>query len=75
MKRLHVAISPIDDRIYAGHVLADGKTWAAGKQDVTGKACAAVAQLCILQGGTTTVYSSLHGAIFEITAKDVNEES
>ena len=43
MKKLHVAPSPITNRIYCGHVLKDQMTWAANKTDVTGEACAAVA--------------------------------
>lgn len=39
MKPIHVGTSPITNRIFAGHVLKDGHTWAAGKQDVTGPAC------------------------------------
>lgn len=43
-KPLHIATSPLTSRIYAGHVLKDGCTWAANKQDVTGIACGAVAE-------------------------------
>lgn len=32
------------NRIYAGNVLKDGMTWGAGKTDVTGPACGAVAE-------------------------------
>lgn len=45
MRKLHVAPSPLTNRIYCGHVLEDGLTWGANKQDVTGEACAAVATL------------------------------
>ena len=44
MKKLHVVPSPLTNRIYCGHVLEDGLTWGANKQDVTGEACAAVAK-------------------------------
>lgn len=44
MKELHVGTSPLTNRIYAGTVLKDGCTWGVNKQDVTGNACAAVAQ-------------------------------
>ena len=44
MKSLHVGNSPLTNRIYAGTVLKDGRSWGANKQDVTGNACAAVAQ-------------------------------
>lgn len=46
-KTIHVALSPLSNRIYAGHVLKDGRTWASNKSDVTGEACAAVAQLAL----------------------------
>lgn len=55
MKQLHVAPSPITNRIFCGHVLRDGLTWGANKTDVTGEACAAVAQHALAFGGTTTV--------------------
>jgi hypothetical protein len=44
MKNLHVGTSPLTNRIYAGTVLKDGKTWGANKSDVTGEACGAVAE-------------------------------
>jgi len=34
-KKLHVAVSPLTNTIFAGHILKDGRTWAANKQDVT----------------------------------------
>lgn len=46
-KTIHVALSPLSNRIYAGHVLKDGRTWASNKSEVTGEACAAVAQLAL----------------------------
>jgi hypothetical protein len=68
-KRLFVALSPLDHRIYAGRLLSDGQTWASGKQDVTGFACAAVAQLAIEKDGLEVF--GLSGALYEITAKRV----
>jgi hypothetical protein len=50
-KKLHVATSPITGTIYCGHVLKDGCTWAANKTDVTGEACAAIAQRALIIGG------------------------
>lgn len=44
MKQLHVQTSPLTNTIYAGHVLKDGRTWAANKQDVTMEALVAVAE-------------------------------
>ena len=38
-KQIHVATSPLTNRIYAGTVLKDGRTWGANKSDVTGEAC------------------------------------
>lgn len=55
MKQLHIAPSPITNRIFCGHVLKDGCTWGANKTDVTGEACAAVALHALARGGTTTV--------------------
>ena len=43
MKTTHIATSPLTNRIYAGHVLKCGTSFAANKQDVTGAACGAVA--------------------------------
>jgi len=44
MKNLHVGTSPLTNRIFAGTVLKDGRTWGANKSDVTGAACGAVAE-------------------------------
>ena len=44
MPKLHVGTSPLTNRIYAGRVLKDNRTWAEGKRDVTGAACGAVAE-------------------------------
>lgn len=50
-RKLHIGTSPLTNRIYAGHVLKDGRTWGEGKQDVTGLACAVVVRSAIR--GTT----------------------
>lgn len=44
MKKLHVAPSPLTNRIYCGHVAKNGATWLSNKTDVTGEACASVAK-------------------------------
>jgi len=44
MKELHIANSPLTNRIYAGTVLKNGYTWGANKKDVTIDALVAVAQ-------------------------------
>ena len=58
MKKLHVAPSPLTNRIFAGSVLKDGMTWGANKTDVTGEACAAVAKHALVAGGEITVTSN-----------------
>lgn len=70
MKKLHVAISPLTDRIYCGGVLKDGITWAANKEDVTGEACAAVAKH-VLANGHPTVITANGVPAFEITVRDL----
>jgi hypothetical protein len=49
MKNLHIATSPLSNRIYAGTVCKDGVTWAS-QTDVTGAACGAVAEHVINNG-------------------------
>ena len=44
MRKLHVGCSPLTGTIFAGKILKDGRTWAAGKEDVTIEALVAVAQ-------------------------------
>ena len=51
MKALHVAPSPLTGRIYCGHVAKDNRSWLANKTDVTGEACAAVAQHVLFRTG------------------------
>ena len=70
MKQIHVAPSPLTNRIYAGHVLKDGCTWGANKCDVTGEACAAVAKHAIEKGGTAIVTSNGVPA-YEITVREL----
>lgn len=59
MRKIHIAPSPLTNRIYAGSVLKDGMTWGANKTDVTGEACAAVAKHVLAAGCEITVTS--HG--------------
>lgn len=58
-KKLHVGCSPMTGTIFAGHVLKDGRTWGAGKQDVTLEVLVAVAQ-----------HAALFGKPVEITGPD-----
>ena len=55
MKQLHIGTSPLTNRIFAGHVLKDGRTWGEGKQDVTGAACGAVCEHVLAKGEPVTV--------------------
>jgi hypothetical protein len=71
MKQLHIATSPLTNRIYAGTVLKDGQTWGAGNCDVTGAACGAVAEHVLRNGAPVTV--TCNGvAKFEITVRDLS---
>lgn len=70
MTKLHVATSPLTNRIYCGGVLKDGLTWASNKIDVTGEACAAVAQHGIERGGEFVVTANGEPA-WQITVRDL----
>lgn len=72
-KPIHVATSPLTNRIYAGSVLKDNCTWGANKTDVTGQACAAVAQHVIAGGGEITVTKDGKPA-YVITAREAPQE-
>ena len=70
MKPIHVGTSPITNRIFAGHVLKCGNAWGAGKQDVTGAACGAVAEHVIANGGPVVV--SVNGVpTYEIRVRKI----
>lgn len=71
MKQLHVAPSPLTNRIFCGHVLKDGRTWAANKQDVTGEACAAVAKHVIANGAPVVITKDGVPA-YEITVRELS---
>lgn len=72
MKKLHVAVSPLTNTIYAGNVLKDGMTWGAGKQDVTTEALVAVAQH-VEQFGKPVVITKNGQPEFEITVRRLGE--
>lgn len=67
-KPLHVGTSPLTNRIYAGNVLKDGRSWAANKQDVTGSACGAVAEH-VLTNGEPVVVTRNGAPAFRITVE------
>lgn len=69
-KVLHIGTSPITGRIYAGHLLKDGITWASNQHDVTGAACGAVAEHAMNAGKSITV--NLNGKPkYRITVEDM----
>jgi len=70
MKPLHLDTSPLTNTIYAGHVLRDGRTWATGKQDVTGAACAAVARH-VLANKQPVVVSCGGVPLYEISVREL----
>lgn len=72
MKRLHVGVSPLTNRIFAGNVLKDGQTWAANKTDVTGEACAAVA-MHVLANGDPVVVTGNGVPKWEITVRELQQ--
>jgi hypothetical protein len=70
MRKLHVGTSPLTNRIFAGHVLKDERTWGEGKQDVTGPACGAVIEHVLANGSPVTV--NVNGSPkYEITVRDI----
>lgn len=70
MKKLHIAKSPLTNRIYCGGVLRDGVTWASNKSDVTGEACAAVAQH-VVERGDPVVVTANGVPKWEITVREL----
>lgn len=69
-RKLHVGTSPLTNRIYAGHVLKDNRTWGTGAQDVTGVACGAVAEHAMALGCPIIVTCNGKPK-FEITVKEL----
>lgn len=72
-KKLHVATSPLSNKIFAGTILKDGRTWSASKQDVTMDALVAVAEH-VLAFGNPVVITNSGVPEFEITVKNLNHE-
>lgn len=68
---IHVATSPLTNTIYAGIILKDGQTWGPGKRDVTGEACAAVAQH-VLANKEPVIVSSDGKPLYEIIVRDLS---
>ena len=68
VKPIHIASSPLSNRIYAGHVLKDKRTWGSGKQDVTGLAFAAVAH-CVLETGHPVTVTENGKPKYEISVR------
>jgi hypothetical protein len=69
MKKLHIAVSPLSNRIYAGHVQKPGE-WAAGKQDLTTEALLAVAEHA-LNFGEPVILSENGKEVYRITVKNL----
>jgi hypothetical protein len=67
-KKLHVSTSPLSNRIFAGTILKDGRTWSASKQDVTTEALVAAAEH-VLAFGKPVVITNNGVPEFEITVK------
>lgn len=72
MARLHVAPSPLTNRIYCGGVAKDGRTWLSNKTDVTGEACAAVAKHAI-QNGAPVVITANGVPAYRITVEKLDD--
>ncbi len=70
MRPLHIGTSPLTNRIFAGHVLKDGRIWGEGKQDVTGTACGAVAEHVLANKGPVVVTCNGKPK-YEITVRDI----
>lgn len=72
-KQIHIGTSPLTNNIYAGYVLKDGRTWSeTNKTDVTGEACAAVAQHVLAKGGEIVITANGKPA-YEISAKKLGD--
>lgn len=68
-KQLHIGTSPLTGTIFAGHLLKDGRTWAAGKQDVTIDALVAVAQHALRFGKPVEIRKASGELEFTITVQ------
>jgi hypothetical protein len=69
MRKLHVAASPLTGTIFAGTVLKDGRTWGAGKQDVTIEALAAVAEHALHFGKPVEITKADGTPVYRITVE------
>ena len=73
-KPIYIGTSPLTNRIFVGHVLRDGCTWASNRQDVTGAACGAVAEHVIANGEPVIVTRNGKPA-FRITVEDLTSNT
>lgn len=71
MREIHVGTSPLSNRIFAGHVSKDGRTWSS-KQDVTGAACGAVCEHVLANGAPVTVTCNGEPA-YKITVEKIKK--
>lgn len=74
VKNIYISTSPLSNRIFAGHVLKDGITWATGKQDVTNQALASVCDH-VSKVGEPVILSYDGKPIYEITVRKISEET
>jgi hypothetical protein len=73
MADLHIATSPLTNRIFVGRVAKNGFTWKEGKQDLTHEACGAVAEHVFKNGEPVEV--SVNGQKkWKITVQDISAE-
>jgi len=70
MKDLHVAISPLSGKIYAGKIAKSGKEWTDNRTDITGMAIGLTCEHVVMNGGSMTVSANGKPA-FEITVNKV----
>lgn len=71
MKKIHIATSPLTGTIFAGTIIKEG-VWAAGKQDVTRQAIAAVANHLLKNGCTVLLANESGEPGYEITINKIN---
>lgn len=74
-KEIKIATSPLSNTIYAGTLLKDGRTWSAGKQDVTIDALCAVADHVIRFGQPVTISDADGNPVYQIKAHAGDELS
>lgn len=72
--KIHVAVSPLTNTIFAGSVLKDGRTWAANKTDVTIECLLAVVSHTLKFGKPVIISSSIEPE-FEITVRDLRKNT